>query len=96
METKYQKEVKRIIYKAEIAQYKKENTFLMDEIKRNAGTIALLNRDKENLEKTLKAQISSTGELIQVQAKQSKRKDVVYTVLFIIFFALGFVLRGAL
>lgn len=96
METKYQKEVKRIIYKAEIAQLKKENSALMLEIKKNAGTIAVLNRDNDNLEKKLKAQIASTGEIIELQTKQNKRKNAAYSFLVVALFVLGFILGVAI
>lgn len=72
-----------------------ERQILLDECGKLAGQLAVAEREKANIEKALKAQIESSSQAIECQAKKMKDIKVINIILFIavVCYSLGFIMR---
>ena len=74
---------------AEISILRNEKDVLMKECGKLAGQLAVAESEKGQLEEKLKAQIASTSNILEVQAKSNKRINIAWLLMTLCFFVMG-------
>lgn len=74
---------------AEITILRNEKDVLMKECGELAGKLAVAERENGQLKEKLKAQIASTSNILEVQAKSNKRINIAWLLMTLIFFVMG-------
>lgn len=71
---------------AEITILRNEKDVLMKECGELAGKLAVAERENGQLEEKLKAQIASTSNILEVQARSNKRMIIAWVLITLVFF----------
>ena len=74
---------------AEITILRNEKDVLMKECGKLNGQLAVAEREKGQLEEKLKAQIASTSNILEVQAKSNKRINIAWLLMSVVSFSMG-------
>ena len=74
---------------AEITILRNEKDVLMKECGELAGKLAVAEIEKSQLEEKLKAQIASTSNILEVQAKSNKRINIAWLLMTLVSFVMG-------
>lgn len=74
---------------AEITILRKEKDILMKECGELAGKLAVAERENGQLEEKLKAQIASTSNILEAQARLNKRMNIAWFLMTLVFFVMG-------
>lgn len=75
---------------AEMTILRNQKDVLMKECGKLAGQLAVAEKEKGQLEEKIKAQIASTSNILEVQAKSNKRINIAWVLMCITSFILGF------
>lgn len=87
--------IEHILVSAENQMLKGQQKTLLDECGKLAGQLAVAEREKATIEKALKAQIESSSQMIEYQAKKIKMIKSINVILFVAIacYSLSFIMR---